>query len=212
MASFSQNNKVKDYLYQSSGVIARIVSSALEPYTVGTLTLLLIMTKIDQTNQAKITWLLVAFFVGVLPPLIVLVYEKRSGKISDWFMSVREQRRDVQLAWVFGSGVFTALALIYGLPRLISALSLSFFFLSLAITVITFYWKISVHTAIISLSVLALLLSYSSDLTFLVVLIFLVAWARIRLGAHTLSQVSGGALLAILITYFWFNFFGLATF
>lgn len=212
MRLFSLDNKIKGNIYHLSGRIAKFLSAIFEPYTVGSFTLLLILSKVESSNQEKLIWLLVAFFVGVLPPLLVLIYEKRTGRISDWFMSIRKERRDVQLAWVAGSSFFTALALIYALPRLIQALSLSFFLLSLAITMINFYWKISVHTAMITLAVLVLVLSYSSGFVFLVILIFLVAWARIRLGAHTLSQVSAAALLTILITYFWFNLFGLATF
>ena len=191
---------------------AKLISVVFEPYTVATVTTLLVFFKVQAATESKLVWLGIGFLVGALPPLIILIYEKSKGKISDWFMSSRAERRDVQLAWVFGAAIFTSLALVYGLPRLILALSLSFFTLSFLVTAINFYWKISVHTAMISLAVLALVLTYSSLLAGAVLLILLVAWARVQLGAHTWSQVSGGALLAILVVYFWFNFFGLATF
>ena len=192
--------------------IAKYVSIIFEPYTVAAITTFLVFLKVGAPDEHKIVWLVAGFLVGALPPILVLIYEKRKGRISDWFMSSRPQRRDVQLAWVLGAAGFTSLALINDLPRVLLALSLAFFSLSIATTAINAFWKISVHTSMITFATVTLALTYSSFFAVLVVLIVLVLWARIRLGAHTLSQASAGTAVTLLITYFWFNYFGLATF
>ncbi len=192
--------------------IAKIISAVFEPYTVAAVTTFLVFLKVGVSDQQKLTWFLVGFLVGAMPPIAVLFYEKQKGKISDWFMSSRSERRDVQLAWVFGAACFTSLALVNDLPRVLLALSLSFFSLSLSVTVINSVWKISVHTSMITFAVVTLALVYSSGFALLAILILLVLWARIRLGAHTLSQACAGAALSLLLQFFWFNFFGLATF
>ncbi|MDP2671025.1 MAG: hypothetical protein Q8P13_00985 [bacterium] len=176
------------------------------------MTLIFVVQSLRAPLSEKFVWLLTVFFFGALPPILVLVYEKRKGKISDWFISNRAERRDVQLAWVFGATSVTALALIFDLPRTLQALSLTFFSLSLGMSVVNFYWKVSVHTAMITLAVLSMVLIYSSSWAFLFLLILFVAWARVQVGAHTWSQTSGGVFLSLIITYFWFNYFGLATF
>jgi membrane-associated phospholipid phosphatase len=111
-----------------------------------------------------------------------------------------------------GAAVVTSLALVNDLPRVLLALSLSFFTLSVFVTVVNAYWKISVHTSMITFAVVTLTLIYSSLFASLAILVGLVLWARLKLGAHTLSQASAGAAITLLITYFWFYYFGLATF
>lgn len=211
MKKYLPERKLKS-LYQYTYGIAKSVGIVFEPFGVAVVTFFLIILKIPVSAKEKLIWSLVAFFVAGLPSLLVLIYQKRKGKITDWFIRRREERVGVQLAWVAGTGIFAILAAAASLPRLLLALSLSFFIISLLITLISFYWKISVHSSVIAFSVLALILTYNSTLSFLFLLIFLVAWARVRVGAHTLSQVSAGALLSILLTYICFSLFGLATF
>ncbi|HEX7456743.1 MAG TPA: hypothetical protein VF303_04795, partial [Candidatus Nanoarchaeia archaeon] len=72
--------------------------------------------------------------------------------------------------------------------------------------------KISVHSELITTFVMTAILTVSVSLIYLAVLILLVAWARLRLKAHSVSEVSFGTMLAILVVYFVFSVFGLATF
>lgn len=127
-------------------------------------------------------------------------------------MTNKAERRDVQLAWFFGAAAFSLLAWYLQAPRLLLALGLTFLSLSLLITLINVYWKISVHMMGVSLFVMISVLVYSPMLAWLVLLIVIVGWARIQLRAHTFLQVAAGCILTIMITYTVFGFFGLATF
>jgi membrane-associated phospholipid phosphatase len=192
--------------------IAKIISIVFEPFTVSFLALILVIAQLEVSFEAKVFWFVTAVVLGGLPPLIVLIYEKKIGKIHDWFMTNRLERRDVQFAWFFGSGLFSLVAIWFSAPRLLTALSITLFVLSLVITVATLYWKISVHMVGVSLFVMLLLLVFSASFLWAVVLIPLVAWARVRLKAHTLSQVTVGSIVTITVTLIVFNLFGLATF
>ncbi len=191
---------------------AKIISILFEPFSVSFLALLLVVNSLDISFNAKVFWFVFAVLLGGLPPLVVLIYEKRVGKIHDWFMTNRLERRDVQLAWFFGSALFLLFANYFSAPRLLMALSLTLLLLSLLITFATLFWKISVHMVGVSLFVLLLLLVFSANFLWLTILIPLVAWARVSLKAHTLTQVTVGSIVTILITYLVFSFFGLATF
>ncbi len=192
--------------------LAEVISVVFEPFTVSFLALLLVVNSLNISFSTKVFWFVSAVLLGGLPPLVVLIYEKRVGKIHDWFMTNRLERRDVQLAWFFGSALFLLFASYFSAPRLLMALSLTLLLLSLLITFATLFWKISVHMVGVSLFVLLLLLVFSANFLFLTVLIPLVAWARMTLKAHTLSQVTVGSIVTIIITYAVFSFFGLATF
>lgn len=192
--------------------LAKFLSIVFEPFTVSLLALLLVINSLNLDFTEKLFWFAAAVVLGGLPPVVVLLYEKKIGKIHDWFMTNRLERRDVLVAWFFGSALFLLFANYFSAPRLLMALSLTLLLLSLLITFATLFWKISVHMVGVSLFVLLLLLVFSANFLWLTILIPLVAWARMTLKAHTLTQVTVGSIVTIVITYVVFSFFGLATF
>ena len=74
---------------------------------------------------------------------------------------------------------------------------------------INFLWKISLHTALITASVAILIVLYGSIAAVTVVLVPLIAWARIELKHHSPAQVVTGALLAAFIVVVVFYLLGL---
>ena len=194
------------------GKITLWISYISEPFLTSSLAFGLVLFKLDVSNIEKITWGLLALFFGALPPVLVFLYEKKIGKIKDWMITNRLERRDVHLAWIFGSVFLSLVYLQLSVPRLLIAFTLSILILSMVITLATFLWKISVHIVGVTMLILILLLVYSSTYLFGVLLIALVAWARIYLGHHTLSQVTAASIITILVIYVVFSQFGLATF
>lgn len=193
-------------------LLADTISIVFEPFTVSLVSLILITTQLKLGLESKLVWFLTAAVLGGVPPTAVLIYEKKIGKIKDWFITNRLERRDVHLAWFFGSVLFVVVAVLFQAPRLLMALSLTLMFLSLAIGLINSFWKISVHMVGVTLLIVVLLLVYSAGFLWAVVLLPLVAWARISLGHHTLSQITVATILTIIITFGVFSLFGLATF
>ncbi len=189
-------------------IFAKYISYIFEPFTFSFLTLLLVITNLDLNLSDKSLWLILAIVLMGLPPLWVYFYEKRIGKIKDWFMTNRVERRDVQFAWFFGALLFSLTAGFFEAPRLLLALALTIFTLSLFISLITLYWKISVHMMGVTLFVTVAVLVQSPSLAWLFLLVPLVAWARIRLKAHTYLQAALGTLLTFTATYFTFTILG----
>lgn len=188
------------------------ISYISEPFFTSSLAFGLVLLKLDVSDSEKITWGLLALFFGALPPILVFLYEKKIGRIKDWMITNRLERRDVHLAWIFGSALLSLVYWQLAAPRLLIAFTLSVFVLSIVITLATFLWKISVHIVGVTMLVLTLLLVYSSTYLFGVLLIILIAWARIYLGHHTLSQVTAASIITILVIYTVFSQFGLVTF
>ena len=191
---------------------AQIISSCFEPFTISLVALLIVCLQLPLPSEEKFNWFLVAITLGGLPPLVVYLYERKTGQIKDWFITNRVERRDVQIAWFVGSGLFFLVALFYEAPRLMLALSLTLVWLSLLITIISLFWKISVHMVGVTLFVMILLFSYSANALWLLTLLPLVAWARVELGHHTLTQVTVATALTVVSTYFVFYLYNLATF
>ena len=110
------------------------------------------------------------------------------------------------------AAVFSLVAFGLGAPRLILALGIVLLFLGLLNLLLTSSFKISVHGEMITLFVLVAILSVSAEAVYLALLIPLVVGSRLYLKAHDLSEASFGVLASIIIVYFVFSFFGLATF
>ncbi|MEX0617091.1 MAG: phosphatase PAP2 family protein [Candidatus Woykebacteria bacterium] len=191
---------------------ALLISYITEPFLTASLALLLVFIKVDTDFSDKFLWSALGLIIGGAPAVAVFLYEKRKGKITDWFITNREQRRDVHLAWLIGSVVLSLIYLYIDVPRLLLATTLSLTSLAALASLATIYWKISIHIMAASFLVLTLLLVYSSAFLPVFFLIPLIGWCRIYLGHHTLSQVSIAAILAIFVVYYIFNLFGLATF
>lgn len=192
--------------------LAQLISIIFEPFTVSFVALVLVTFQLPLDSEARLSWFLIAVLFGGLPPALVYLYERKTGKIRDWFITNRVERRDVQLAWFAGSGLFFLVALFFEAPRLLLALSLTLVWLSLLITIISVYWKVSVHMVGVTIFVMIMLLVYSANALWLILLLPVVAWARVRLGHHTLSQVTAATIMTIIVSYFVFNLYSLTTF
>ena len=159
----------------------------------------------------KVTWLALGLLVSILPA-VVLYLQYKKGEISSLWSPSAQQRQKTFLVWVVSAGVFSLATFWLDAPRLVTALALTLLALGILNLTLTTTLKISVHLQAITLFVITLLLSVSVSLVYLIALIPLVAWARLQLKAHDLSEVSLGALSAVIVVYTVFSFFGLATF
>ena len=74
---------------------------------------------------------------------------------------------------------------------------------------INLWWKISLHTAFVAALATVLILLYGWIAAISIVLVPLIAWARIELKQHSPAQVIVAALLITSIVATAFNLFGL---
>jgi membrane-associated phospholipid phosphatase len=65
--------------------------------------------------------------------------------------------------------------------------------------IITLVWKISIHVSGITAAATFLVYHLGAGMLPFFMLLFPVGWARIRLKAHSLAQVVGGALLTMVL-------------
>ncbi len=143
-------------------------------------------------------------------PLADLIWRRRTGRISDWHISRREERK-----WPMVCGLLYAAAgcLAFWLlpaPRILLACMLAGLAQGIISLVVTLYWKISLH--LMGSSSLAVILYLSFDLepwniVSLIMLAYLLAvgLSRYILRAHTATQVIAGTLVGAAVT--WLVFF-----
>ena len=190
---------------------AKVISYLLHPLLLPTLGLVMIFhleTSGLWAPPQDVQWYLIAvtFTATCLLPLLNALMLLRMRVISSLSMETRQERKLPYLAaavfyltesWLLTQGE---------VPVLARALLLGATMLVICVLLINLFWKISAHmVGIGGLCGMMLAVSYrlQINLHFFLILLFLLAglsaYARLRLGAHTPSQVYAGFLLGVTV-------------
>lgn len=144
---------------------------------------------------------IVGVFLLVGMPTLFVLWRYLSGRTRDLFLRRREDRFLPLLVALVSGLVGIVILQQKGAPTLLTL----FGFMLLAnlgvITLITFFWKISLHTATSAGLITLLVIMSSVNLIWLYVFVVLSGWARVKLKDHSLTQVVAGALVAIILTF-----------
>jgi hypothetical protein len=144
---------------------------------------------------------LAALFASILPFLYILRGVRRR-QLTDHHVRLRAQRPVPVLIGVASVVVGLVLLILFGAPRELVAL-LGAMVAGLAVsTLVTLFWKVSIHAAVTAGTLVITVLVFGPALLVLAPVVLLVAWARVATGDHTLAQaavgvVLGGAIAAV---------------
>jgi membrane-associated phospholipid phosphatase len=176
--------------------LARLISEILSPPVTILLSLILVAQMIPEPSAWL--WLVFAALAMIGAPVAFILWQVRSGVISDFHIPIRTQRVRPMLVMAACTSLTWAIMAAGKAPRLLLILvSLGIIHL-LATLLITLRWKISGHSA--AIAGLALLIVNQAGLASLpcLALIPLVAWARVRIRRHTIAQTIAGACSGLL--------------
>jgi len=144
-------------------------------------------------------------FSTLIPLAYILFFIEKEWKIHhvriDYDFSDRKYRIKPLIVAVLSYGFGTLLLFLLDTPSLIKGLMFCYFINTLIITIITLFWKISVHTAGITGPLTILIYKLGAFYLPLYLLVIPVGLARIKLKEHTFVQVVSGALLIIFTTW-----------
>lgn len=188
--------------------LAHIISLAFDPIIISTLSLFLIISQVEKDLTRILLWFGLVFIVGVVPPLVFLAYEKKKGRVTDWFLYNRKERIPIYVASLIS--LSAALLLIWWLegPKNLLIFSLTSLLNASVLGVATYYGhKPSVHASAITFFVLLLLLLVNWSYWPAIALIPLVAWSRAKLKKHTWPQLSAGVLITLFVVLLTLRFF-----
>ncbi|MFE8915989.1 hypothetical protein [Streptomyces globisporus] len=100
------------------------------------------------------------------------------------------------------ASVFIGSALLYGwdAPAAVTALVTAMVAVLLALLAVTFFWKVSVHSAVASGALAILVTVFGPWMLALVPVVVLIGWSRVRLRCHTVGQVAVGMLIGAAVS------------
>lgn len=180
--------------------IARHVSNILAPATISLPFILLVAFYQAQNQLTAFIYACITLFFLSFGPLLYILICVRLGKLSDIDVSRRSQRAGPFLFGIVSVMIgWLVLALTNG-PRNLQTVLIIAVFSGIIMMVITFWWKISMHTSSLGGAATMLTVLYGAVMLPLFVLLVLVSWSRVALRRHTVTQVIAGSLAGIVLS------------
>lgn len=188
---------------------ARSLSTIFNPFLCVT-ALFVIVSHVYSSSTARF-WELsfAALFFFTIAPVLCIFYLYLSGRISDFDMSDRWERRRAFLSFVIVDLAAAAVLTLSHAPVPLVAIAWGYFGATVVIMLITRWWKISTHAFGITGPFAVMFVLFGLAPLPYVAIVPLVWWARVYLRAHTVAQVVAGAALAVISTYVVFRLFHL---
>ena len=205
----SRHNLIAIREHRAVFEFARTLSTIFNPFVCAT-ALFIIVSHVYSTSTLHFWELSFAglFFYAIAPVLSVF-YLYLSGRISDFDMSDRIERSRAFLTFVIIDLIAAiVLTLAHAAVQLV-AIAWGLFSATVAIMIITRWWKISTHAFGITGPFAVMYVLFGLAPLPYVAIVPLVWWARVYLRAHTASQVFAGAVLAVGSTVLVFRLFHL---
>jgi membrane-associated phospholipid phosphatase len=185
--------------------LARLTTNVLNPFLASFIVMVLLAFRGTAGTLEAIKWASISVALSILPVLGAVLYLVWQKKLDGVFVNPRQQRTVVYLlASVLGAVGWLVLRYGGG-PELLEDTFAAGLVAIVVFMIINLFWKISLHTAFMSGAVAVLIIVHGLAAAWTIVLLPLVAWARMALKQHTVVQVVVGAVLAaaIVIVVFW---------
>jgi membrane-associated phospholipid phosphatase len=189
--------------------LAKLTSNILNPFLVSFSIIVLLSFESAAGLTDAIKWSLISVVLSVLPVFAFVVYLVHNNALDSIFISPRHQRNRIYLLAIGCAVVGCIVLIILGAPKLLIATFVSGLVAIVVFMAINLSWKISLHTAFITASVIILIIVYGAIVALAALLVPLVGWARIETKLHSPAQVATGALLAAGIVLIVFQLFGM---
>lgn len=200
-----ENSRTEDLSYK----LAKVISVVLHPLFMPVYGLTIIFSAPTLFGYLPFTVKKLLFIIvlinNVLLPVSIIPYLRYRNHITSWSI---DNRRERMLPLFITSILYAATSYIvirYPVPLFIKSFILGVFFISIALTVITLWWKISIHsTAAGAIAALVLVLSFKMNSPLLWPLLIVIIGAglslssRLKLNAHSPTEVWSGFFLGFI--------------
>ena len=191
---------------------AEIISKLFDPPVLGIVILLVAIGKSKMSMELSIVWTLsVLFLNGFVPFLFYLYFTKKGMVFDDTLEDEKVHKQRIVIFLVFFSIVaieLLILVLTQIYQPLLAIFSGGLIALGLAI-IITYWWKISLHSSLVTIFVAMLIFIYGLKVWPVILFIPLVFWSRLYMKRHTFAQLFGGFVVSLLIVGSVFYLYGI---
>jgi len=189
--------------------LARLISNILNPFLVSFAVITVLAFESTTGISDALKWLAISIVLSVLPVFVFVLYMVRIKQLDSIFINPRKQRTRIYvLATCLGIAGVVVLHFTQA-PKLLLVTFITGLISIMVFMSINLYWKISLHTGFIAAAATIIVIVYGGFLSFVVILVPLVGWARFSMKLHSWRQITCGAVLAASIAVIAFSAFGM---
>jgi len=181
-------------------VLAKYISVLLHPFVCATIAFLFLLSNTYISLSKYLIIIGITFSATVVFPTIQVLIMKHRGHTASMDIPEREKRIKPLFFGVIFYSVALILLWIFRSPKPIIILMWAYAFNTTVATVITKYWKVSIHGMALGGPIAALGIIVSPLYFWYFFLVFPMAYSRVKLKAHTTTQVFTGFILGFLLT------------
>ncbi|MBI2405565.1 hypothetical protein HYV21_00725 [Candidatus Microgenomates bacterium] len=181
--------------------IAKTISVVLGPHTWLPILLLVFIFKTGLNDQQIKVLLPLIFILLVLIPISYLYLAPKFKWAKEWDLPEKKERIPFFVIITISSAI-TMLPVKYFGNQFLFTLIEILFVLMLINVLITYFWKISLHTGINTLGSILVNFLLGWELPILYITIPIIFWARRNLNKHTTTQLLAGIIVNALFLVF----------
>ena len=180
--------------------VAAVVSTLGSPFIVTAVAVALVVLLLQPSLSELLLWGAIGLVCGAGIPFLFVYHLWRRGRISDVHLARREQRAAPFGAALASGAAGVVLLHAVGAPRELVALGCVYVALGLTLTLISLWWKISVHVAVYIACVLSVALVGYAGALYALIGVPMMIWARVYRGRHSIVQGVAGTLVGATVT------------
>jgi membrane-associated phospholipid phosphatase len=180
---------------------ANLVSWVISPIVVAPVAYMAIVLVGYGNKPENISHLSVLFASSTIVPMLLIYGLKKTGKVSDYNITFREQRFLPLLVLVAVNVLGYEFMQQLHPPRLLSGILLFNAVNTVLILLITLQWKISIHLFSFASSVALLFMQFGFNSLWLLAIVPLLIWSRIFLKAHNFMQTLVGSIVGFAVMF-----------
>lgn len=190
---------------------AFLISALTSPFLIMPATVLLVAWRLAHGNTEKfLLWSTIALLFLVFVPSVYVLWEVKRHEITDLHIKIRSQRIKVFLVFLLSAVVNFWLYQSVEAPLGLMGLVLIAIGASFLALIITFFWKISIHTMALTGAMVAFATLAKAPWAWWILVMTMptVAWARVIRKRHSVAQTIAGALVGGGLAYLviaWFK-------
>ena len=179
--------------------IANLFSVVGQPIFIPIPVFILLSTKVSDPAKMAVLILVSLLFVTVIPTVGTYYFSMKLGR-KDGDILDRRQRFPPMFIGILSYSVGTVSLYLLEAPTVMTVLMLCYAIVTTIMTIITFYWKISIHSVGVVGPSMALAFAFWPWGLLYFLLLPPIAWSRYVLRRHTPAQLIAGAAVGFVIT------------
>jgi membrane-associated phospholipid phosphatase len=178
---------------------ASVISWVISPIVVAPAVYIAIVMLGYGNDVNSLSYLMVLFVSSTVAPILLISGLKKTGKISDYNISFREQRFLPLLVLIAFNALGYEFMKQLHPPRLLTGILLFNAVNTVFILLITLQWKISIHLFTFSSSIGLLFMQFGVVALWFLLLLPILMWSRIVLKAHNFMQTLVGGIVGFVV-------------